>query len=102
MSFRVKEVADMAGVRVRTLHYYDQIGLLKSESVGPAGYRLYTERDPGKLQQVLFFKELGFSLKEAKKILTSPGFDKEQALLASQEILLAKKQRLEQLIRTVR
>ena len=74
MPYKVKEVADMVGVSVRTLHHYDQIGLLKPESVTPAGYRLYTEKDLEKLQQVLFFKELGFSLDETRNIIGIIGY----------------------------
>ena len=66
MSYKVKEVRDMVGVSVRTLHYYDQIGLLKPESMSAAGYRLYTDGDLERLQQILFFKELDFSLQEIK------------------------------------
>jgi DNA-binding transcriptional MerR regulator len=100
--YRVKEAADMAGVSIRTLHHYDQIGLLKPEFVSPVGYRLYTEHNLEMLQQILFFKELGFSLQEIKKIITSPGFDRKQALKVHQSMLLAKKQRLEQLIHSAK
>ncbi len=101
MHYKVKEVADMAGVSVRTLHHYDQIGLLKPESVSPAGYRLYTEKDLERLQQILFFKELGFGLQEAKNILDNPGFDRKQALTAHRELLIKKKARLEKIIASV-
>lgn len=100
--YQIKEVADMAGVSVRTLHHYDQVGLLRPVSVSPVGYRLYTECDLEKLQLVLFFKELGFSLKDTKRIMTIPGFNSKHALKAHQDMLLAKKERLEQLIRSVK
>jgi DNA-binding transcriptional MerR regulator len=99
--YKVKEVADMAGVSVRTLHHYDQIGLLQPEAVTPAGYRLYTDKNLERLQQILFFKEIGFTLQEIKSMLDSPGFDRTQALRAHRELLLAKKKRLEEIIRTV-
>lgn len=101
MYYKVKEVADMVGISVRMLHHYDKIGLLKPESVSPAGYRLYTEKDLERLQQVLFFKELEFSLQEIKSILNRPDFDKEKALKAHRELLLEKKKRLEKIIETV-
>lgn len=101
MLYKVKEVADLVGVSVRTLHYYDQIGLLEPESVSPAGYRLYDDKDLERLQQVLFFKELGFSLQETGEILGSPGFDKKQALIKHKELLVKKMNRLEKIITSV-
>lgn len=101
MPYKVKEVADLAGVSVRTLHHYDEIGLLTPESVTTAGYRLYSERELERLQQILFFKEIGFPLQEIKTILDSPGFDRERALIAHRELLIEKKKRLEDLINTV-
>lgn len=98
MSCKIKEVADMAGVSVRTLHHYDKIGLLKPQSVSPAGYRLYTDNDLERLQQVLFFKELDFSLKEIKDILDNPNFDRKQALSAHKKLLLKKRERLDEII----
>ncbi len=101
MSYKVKEVADMVGVSVRTLHHYDQIGLLRPESVSPAGYRLYSDNDLERLQQVLFFKELGFSLQESKDIINKPGFDRKEALSAHKNLLIEKKNRLEKIISNV-
>jgi DNA-binding transcriptional MerR regulator len=101
MAFKVKEVADLVGVSVRTLHHYDQIGLLKPESVSPAGYRLYTDHDLERLQQILFFKEIGFDLHKIKQILDSPGFDRRHALHTHRELLMEKKKRLEEIIFTV-
>jgi DNA-binding transcriptional MerR regulator len=101
MPYKVKEVAEWAGVSVRTLHHYDQIGLLKPESVTPAGYRLYTDANLERLQQILFLKEIGFPLREIKNILDNPQFDRKRALLSHKELLLEKKQRLEEIIRTV-
>lgn len=101
MFYRVKEVAEMAGIAVRALHYYDHIGLLKPESVSPAGYRLYSKRDLERLQQVLFYKELGFSLHEIKRVIDEPGFDRIQALMQHKSLLLEKAKRLERLIETV-
>ncbi|NGQ96289.1 MerR family transcriptional regulator [Brevibacillus sp. SYP-B805] len=101
MPYKVKEVAEMAGVSVRTLHHYDQIGLLHPETVTPAGYRLYTDQNLERLQQILFFKEIGFSLREIKQIIDSPHFDRKQALQSHRKWLLEKKKRLEEMIRTV-
>lgn len=101
MYYKVKEVADMVGISVRMLHHYDKIGLLKPESVSPAGYRLYTDKDLEKLQQVLFFKELEFSLQEIKNIINSPGYDRKNVLKAHKEVLVIKKERLERIIRSV-
>jgi len=80
LHYKIKEVADMAGISVRMLHHYDKIGLLKPESVSAAGYRLYSDENLDRLQQILFFKELNFTLQEIKIILDSPNFDKKEAL----------------------
>lgn len=102
MVYKVKEVAEIAGVSVRTLHHYDQIGLLKPKSVSPAGYRLYTDENLEQLQQILFFKEIGFNLKDIEDILARPDFDRKQALQVHQELLEKKKKRLEDIIKTVK
>lgn len=101
MAYKIKEVADMVGVSVRTLHHYDQIGILKPDSVTAAGYRIYTELDLERLQQVLFFKELDFSLQEIKEILDNPNFDRKHALKTHRELLIEKKKRLDQIIKSV-
>jgi len=101
MSHTVKAVSKIAGVSVRTLHHYDQIGLLKPAAVSAAGYRLYDERDLQKLQQVLFFKELGFDLKEIKRILSDPDFDRQRALVQHRKLLLERQGRLRRLIKSV-
>jgi DNA-binding transcriptional MerR regulator len=99
--YKIKEVADMAGISVRMLHHYDKIGLLKPESVNSAGYRLYSDENLDRLQQILFFKELSFPLKEIKVILDSPNFDKKEALKVHKQLLLEKKLRLEKIIESV-
>ena len=76
----VKKVAQLSGVTVRTLHYYDEAGLLRPSRVTDAGYRLYSEKDLEKLQQILFFKELGFALKDIECIINSPNFEQKEAL----------------------
>ncbi|SEI08154.1 DNA-binding transcriptional regulator, MerR family [Halobacillus karajensis] len=99
--YKVKEVATMAGVSVRTLHHYDHIGLLSPGNVNEKGYRLYGEREVARLQQILFFKEMDFSLPKIKQILDDPEFDEEEALQHHREILWKKKARLERLIQSV-
>lgn len=101
MAHTVKAVADLAGVSVRTLHHYDEIGLLKPGQVSASGYRLYDEADLERLQQVLFFKELGFGLSEIKAIIDSPGFDRRQALLEHRRLLEERRERINRLIGSV-
>lgn len=69
--YKIKEVADMAGVSVRTLHHYDQIGLLIPHHIGENGYRFYSDEDLFELQQILFLRELDFSLENIKKMLNN-------------------------------
>lgn len=98
----VNEVSKLAGVSVRTLHYYDKIGLLHPAAVTGAGYRQYDDTDLERLQQILLFRELEFPLKEIKKILDSADFDREKALEQQIELLTLKKEHLEQLIHHAR
>lgn len=99
--YRIKKVAEIAGVSVRTLHYYDNIGLLKPAKTNEAGYRLYSTNDLARLQEILFFKELGFGLGEIKEILDKPGYDRREALLTHKQILREKNLRTVRLIRAV-
>jgi DNA-binding transcriptional MerR regulator len=101
MVLQVKDVSELAGVSVRTLHHYDAIGLLTPSSTTTAGYRIYSERDLELLQQIMFFKEIGFSLQEVKEILESPGFNRTKALQAHRELLMEKRERVDRMIRTV-
>ncbi|HZD58920.1 MAG TPA: MerR family transcriptional regulator [Anaerolineae bacterium] len=98
MVHTVKAVADFAGISIRTLHHYDDIGLLKPAGTSPSGYRLYSNSDLERLQEILFFKELGFGLQEIKDIMDSPSYDRKQALHSHKRILIEKKKRLEDLI----
>lgn len=86
----VKEVSELTGVSIRTLHHYDEIGLLKPTSVTEAGYRLYDDAALERLHTILLFRELEFPLKEIKAILESPNFDPTEAL--EQQIALLQKQ----------
>lgn len=98
MAYKVKDVAEMSGISVRMLHHYDRITLLCPESKSPAGYRLYSEDDLEKLQQILFFRELDFPLEQIKTILNHPDFDKNHTLKKHYELLVKKKIRLESII----
>lgn len=95
--YKVQEVATIAGVSVRTLHHYDSIGLLKPSNIGSNRYRYYNDDDLKLLQHILFFKELGFSLKKIQE-LVAEGFDATFALTQHAELLRQKKQRIEKLI----
>ncbi|MBB6671183.1 MerR family transcriptional regulator [Cohnella nanjingensis] len=98
---KVKEVADLVGISVRTLHHYDEIGLLNPANTTESGYRLYDDRDLEMLQQILFFRELGFPLKRIKEIVGSPTFDRQAALELHRKMLLEKRDRLDEMIATV-
>lgn len=99
--YTVKQLAKLAGVSVRTLHYYDEIGLLKPSSLGGNGYRHYEEEALLKLQQILFYRELELSLDEIKAVTGRPDFDVETALRSHREALQGKVERLKRLIQTV-
>jgi phosphoribosylaminoimidazole-succinocarboxamide synthase len=101
MGYTVKVVAEMAGVSVRTLHHYNRIGLLPPAATSPAGYRLYSDADLERLQQVLFFRELGFSLHDVKAIVDSPTFDRAGALRAHRRLLVEQQGRLGRLVELV-
>ncbi len=98
----VKEVSRLSGVSIRTLQYYDKIGLLKPAEYSASGYRLYDDTSLEMLQQILFFRELQFPLKEIKEIISSPNFDKSKALEQQIELLTLKKEHLENLITLAR
>ncbi len=94
----VHEVSRLTGVSVRTLQYYDKIGLLRPSEYTGAGYRLYDDTALETLQQILLFRELEFPLKEIRRILESPDFDRNRALEQQIELLTLKKEHLEHLI----
>ena len=98
----VNEVSKLTGVSIRTLQYYDKIGLLKPAEYTQAGYRLYDDTALEKLQQILLFKELEFSLKEIKEIISRKDFDRNKALKQQIELLTLKKEHLENLINFAR
>ncbi len=98
---RIKRVSDLTGISVRTLHYYDEIGLLKPSKFTDSGYRLYDDEALQTLQQILFFKELDLPLKEIKEIMDNPNFDKSQALESHKRLLILKRNRLNNLIELI-
>ncbi len=102
MKMQIKEFAEITGVSVRTLHYYDEIGLLKPACVDEfTGYRYYDEGSLIRMQEILFYRELDFSLKSISDILSSPDYDKNRALKEQKHLLMLKKERLERLISAV-
>lgn len=98
MEYTIKQLAQLANITTRTLRYYDEIGLLKPLKVNDSGYRIYGEHEVNQLQQILFYRELGFSLEKIKEILTHPSFDRLHSLKYHYEQLLQKKQQLQLLI----
>lgn len=98
MKMQISEIAKITGVSVRTLHYYDEIGLLSPSQINQAGYRFYDKNALERLQQILFFKELDFPLKEIAKILSHPNYNKCEALKRQKQLLIMKKERLQHLI----
>lgn len=101
MDYTVKELAKLSGVSVRTLHYYDEIGLLCPAYHGENGYRHYGERELLLLQQILFFRELGIELKVIKKILNQSDFDQLGALTNHRAYLEKKLKQTKQLLVTI-
>ena len=97
----VGEVASLAHVSVRTLHHYDEIGLVRPSARSDAGYRLYDAADLGRLQQVRFYRELGFGLDEIRTLMTEPGFDRGAALREQRELLRAEGRRVEAMLAAI-
>ena len=97
----VKDISDLTGISVRTLHYYDEIGLLKPTEKSDAGYRLYDDKALETLQQILFFREFDISLKEIKAVLDNPALERNQILQVQRKMLVTKKERMERLIASI-
>ena len=97
----VKEISDLTGISVRSLHYYDEIGLLKPTEKSDAGYRLYDDKALETLQQILFFREFDISLKEIKAVLDNPALERNQILQVQRKMLVTKKERMERLIASI-
>ena len=101
MAYTVKQLAGMSGVSVRTLHFYDEVGLLKPAYLGANGYHFYEEAQLLTLQQILFYRRLGFELKQIKRILTRRDFDKVAALESHRKVLQKSLANTQQLIETI-
>lgn len=101
MNYLIGDLSVIVGVSKRTLQHYDKIGLLKPATINDAGYRIYNEHSIDQLQQILFYKELGFSLKKIIEILNSPNFDLLTSLQFQEKIANEKMRQYEQMIRTI-
>lgn len=101
MEYTVQKLGEMAGVSTRTLRYYDEIGILRPARINSSGYRIYGPQEVDRLQQILFYRELGVSLETIKEIVTASSFNEVEALREHQAKLLEKKEQLEQLISNV-
>ena len=101
MILKVKEVSKLTGVSIRTLHHYDAIGLLTPDDSTEAGYRLYSDENLATLQQILFFRELGFPLKKIKEMLDSPSFDRQEAFVMQWKMLIDKRKQLDGMIEII-
>lgn len=101
MIYTVKQLAKIAGVTVRTLHYYDEIGLLEPSFTKENGYRCYEEKELVKLQQILFFRELEFPLEDIVQMINTPEFNALEALADQRKLLEMKRARLEGLLETI-
>lgn len=101
MEYTVQKLGKIAGVSTRTLRYYDEIGILKPARINSSGYRIYGQQEVNRLQQILFYRELGVSLESIKEIVTSPSFDSRTALRDHLVKLLEKREQLDMLIANV-
>lgn len=101
MEYSIKELGEMASISTRTLRYYDEIDLLKPAKISKAGYRIYSDKEVDLLQQILFYKELGFDLKTIKEILKSPSFNIIDALYTHKKRLLEKRDQIDLLINNI-
>jgi DNA-binding transcriptional MerR regulator len=101
MEYTVGRLAKLAGVSARTLRYYDRLGLLRPEAKSGAGYRVYGEAQVDRLQQILFYRELGVELRTISRILDAPSFEQAEALSGHLKALSERRERLDTLIETV-
>lgn len=101
MEYTIQKLGSLAGVSTRTLRYYDEIGILKPARINSSGYRIYGKAEVDRLQQILFYRELGVSLEDIKAIVTDPGFDGTRALKQHREQLLDRRKQLDALIANV-
>lgn len=101
MEYTVQMLSRLAGVTTRTIRYYDQIDILKPARVNSSGYRIYGRKEVDRLQQILFYRELGVSLDCIKEIVSNPSFDDITALKEHREQLISRRAQLDQLIETI-
>jgi len=101
MEYTIQKLARMAGVSTRTLRYYDEVGILKPARINSSGYRIYGRKEVDCLQQILFYRELEFSIEKIKGILDAPDFDETVALINHKKLLLDKRKQLDQLINNI-
>lgn len=101
MEYTVQKLGKLAGVSTRTLRYYDEIGILKPARINSSGYRIYGQKEVGCLQQILFYKEMGFELSVIKEVLSAKNFDEVHALTSHLDRLLTKRNQLDLLIENV-
>ncbi|WP_462408797.1 MerR family transcriptional regulator [Neobacillus sp. Marseille-QA0830] len=101
MEYTIQKLAHLAGVSTRTLRYYDEIGILKPARTNSSGYRIYGQKEVNRLQQILFYRELGVSLDQIKSIVANPSFDGAKTLRNHRQKLLEKRQQLDLLIANV-
>lgn len=100
-AMRVKEVAELTGVSVRTLHHYDEMGLLKPDRLMESGYREYSDANLELLQQIMFFRALGFPLKRIREMLAKPDYDRQAAMELQRKLLLEERSRLDAMLATL-
>lgn len=101
MEYTVQKLGSLAGISTRTLRYYDEIGILKPARISSSGYRIYGQKEVDRLQQILFYRELGVGLDSIKDIVSAPSFDGANALVEHREKLLEKREQLDVLIANV-
>lgn len=101
MEYTIKKLSNLAGVSTRTLRYYDEIDLLKPARINSSGYRIYGQKEIDMLQQILFYRELGVGLDDIKAIISSPDYNEINALKQHHDKLLARRQQLDILIKSV-
>lgn len=101
MEYTVQKLGQLAGISTRALRYYDEIGILKPARINSSGYRIYGQAEVDRLQQILFYRALGFGLEQIKEIMTAPSFNRAKALKEHREKLLDKRKQLDLLIANV-
>ncbi|MGI6066460.1 MAG: MerR family transcriptional regulator, partial [Bacillota bacterium] len=101
MEYTIRKLGQLAGISTRTLRYYDEIGILKPARINSSGYRIYGQNEVDRLQQILFYRELGVSLESIKEIISASSFDRARALKEHRKRLLEKRKQLDLLIENV-